>query len=120
MTTTSQIPAAVRKTFQRIPVIDQHQPLFSQPTSPLLGIDSDERIEAIRRAGGGTASAADLHPAYRFMMEAQLEALEDLFISLGEKHPQSFRQTERGFDLIKNLEILLNGAQPDDCGPAGA
>ena len=119
MQMTNQIPAAVREIFQRIPVIDEHQHLFSQPTRELLGLDGGARNEAVRYVGGEAASAIDLHPTHRFMMEAQLEALEDLFIYLGERHPERFRETERGHDLIRNLEILLNGAQPGDCGPAG-
>lgn len=120
MTTTSQIPAAIRETFQRIPVIDEHRQLFSKPTRALLKFDTDARVEAVRHVGGETAAAIDLHPAYRFMMEAQFEALEDVFIHISERHPERFRETERGLDLLKNLEILLNGAHPGDCGPAAA
>ncbi len=120
MTTTSQIPITIRNTFKRIPVVDEHRQLFSEPTSPLLGFDGEERVESLRRFGTKTTSTVNLHPAFRFMVEAQLEALEDLFIYLGEKNPERFRETERGFDLIKNLEILLNGPQSDDCGPEGA
>ncbi len=120
MTTTDQIPAAVREAFQRIPVVDEHPLLFIRPTNHLLGLDGGVRAEAVRNAGDATTSAVDLHPAYRFMMEAQLEALEDVFNQISERHPERFREVERGRVLIENLEILLNGTQPDGCGPAGA
>ncbi len=120
MTTTSQIPADVRKTFQRIPVIDEHRQLFNEPTSPLLKFDTDTCIEVVRHVGDASTRAVNLHPAWRFMMEAQFEALEDLLIGISERHPERFRETERGLDLLKNLEILLNGTKPGDCGPAGA
>ena len=82
--------------------------------------DGGVRAEAVRNVGDATTSAVDLHPAYRFMMEAQLEALEDVFNQISERHPERFREVERGRVLIENLEILLNGTQPDGCGPAGA
>lgn len=119
MTMTSQIPASVRDIFRRIPEIDEHRHLFSHPTCPLLEPDSNARIEAVRRIGGQAIGTNEPHPAYRFMMEAQLEALEDTLMHISKRHPERFRETERGLDLLKNLEILLNGARPGDCGPAG-
>ena len=120
MTATRQIPASVRDTFQRIPVIDEHRQLFDQPTRPLLEHGTDPHVDAIRCVGDDAVSAIEPHLAYRFMMEAQLEALEDVFLQLGDRHPERFRETERGLALVRNLEILLNGAQPRVCGPEGA
>ena len=88
MHTTNQIPATVRETFQPIPVVDE------------------------------VVSATELNPVCRFMMEAQLDALEDLFLHFGERYPERFRETERGLGLIRNLDILLNGTQADNSGPA--
>lgn len=109
MHTKDQIPATIRELFQPIAVVDEHEHLFSRPTRQLLGLDGEASPEAVHQVDSQATGATPLRPVCRFMMEAQLEALENLFLYLGERHPERFRETERGLDLVANLQILLNG-----------
>ena len=67
------------------------------------------RLWAAVRPDQDQSLATNLNPAVRFNLEAYLESLSDVLDTIDEKRPELFRQTERGRDLLDNLQILLNG-----------
>lgn len=105
MTTTCQIPESVRSIFQPDASIDAHTTFFSSPTQYLLGGDAPERIEAVQML------ATTANTSYRFVLEAQLDAIGEVVEGLEQRHPERFRDTERLRDLLENLDILLNGGE---------
>ena len=111
MTTTCQIPESVRSIFQHDASIDAHAGFFSSPTQHLLGPDAPERIEAVQTLVATQTVSSSPNPAYRFVLEAQLDAIGDVVEGLEQRHPERFRDTERLRDLLENLDILLNGGE---------
>ena len=111
MTTTCQIPESVRNIFRPDSNIDLHSSFFSSPTEHLLGEDAPTRMEAIQSLLQADNHAIDPNSAYRFLFEAQLEAIGDVVVRFEERHPERFRDTERLRDLLENLHILLNGGE---------
>ncbi len=108
MTTKRHIPNNVRNLFEGLSSVTEHPERFSDPTRYLVFAARQDRLAA---AGQGQAFAATtrLDPAVRFTLEAQLEALNAVLDVIDERRPELFRQTERGRDLLDNLQILLNG-----------
>ena len=109
MNESCQIPSAIREDLEPIDAIAEHPTFFARPTSPVLGSDYEARLNAVQHISREAADAISRNPAFCFALEAQIDALEEVFERLSRAHPNSFRQIERGFDLLENLHIMLCG-----------
>ena len=110
MTTTGQIPESVRTIFRPDSGTDKYASLFSSPTRHLLAVDCQKSMQAVQSLVTTATASMHVNLPYRFVLEAQLDAIGDVVESLEERHPERFRDTERVRDLLENLDILLNGA----------
>lgn len=109
MNESRQIPNEIRDDFEPLDLIDEHPAFFARPTRPVLGTDYEARLDAVQRISREAADAISRNPAFGFALEAQIDALEEIFERLSRAHPNSFRQIERGFDLLENMHIMLCG-----------
>lgn len=109
MNESRQIPTEIRDDFAPIDVIDEHPAFFARPTRPVLGIDYEARLDAVQQISHEPADAISRNPAFGFALEAQIDALEEVLERLARAHPNSFRQIERGFDLLENMHVMLCG-----------
>ena len=103
------IPETIRADLEPMSVIDEHPEFFARPTRPVLGSDYEIRIDAVQRIGREPADVISRNPAFGFALEAQLDDLEEVLDRLQQAHPASFREIERGRDLVENLQIMIAG-----------